>query len=79
LDRFSDGEWKGGFVPGNSAVETMPTLKENIVLLPYFLKRGILNGFRPCNLVACRFAQKERYLQFAGQARVRPEPAMGEK
>jgi hypothetical protein len=59
-------------------VEVVPTPEENIVLLPYFLKRGILNGFRPCNLAACRFAQKGGYLQYAGQVRVRPVPAMAE-
>jgi len=36
MDRFSDGDRTGGFLPGNSAVEAMPTPEENIVLLPYF-------------------------------------------
>jgi hypothetical protein len=35
----------GGNEPGNSAVEAVPTLEENILLLPYFWKIGILNGF----------------------------------
>jgi hypothetical protein len=45
LDQFSDGEDPVGYGPGNSAVETVPTPEKNIVLLPYFLKRSILNGF----------------------------------
>ena len=38
-NRFSDGENACGEVPGNSAVEVVPTPKENIVLMPYFLKK----------------------------------------
>jgi hypothetical protein len=45
LDRLYDGEVPGGLWPGNSAVEAVPTPEENIVLLPYFWKKGILNGF----------------------------------
>jgi len=65
-----DGENTGGKRAGNSAVEAVPTPEENSVLFPYFLKRDILNGFRPCNLAALYFPQKERYLQSAGQTRV---------
>jgi len=56
----------------------VPIPKENIVLLPYFLKRSILNGFRPCNLAALRFAQKRGDLLLARETRVRPVPAMTE-
>jgi hypothetical protein len=53
-------------------------MEENIVLMPYFWKMSILNGFRPCYLAARQIAQNFGYLQCAGQARDRPEPAMAE-
>jgi hypothetical protein len=37
----------------------VPTLKENIILMPYFKKKGILNGFRACDLAAWQIAQKK--------------------
>jgi hypothetical protein len=47
-------------------------------LSPYFLKKGILNGFRPCSLTAFRFAQKRAYHLVIGQTCPRPVPAMTE-
>jgi hypothetical protein len=68
----------GGSGPGNSAVEVMPTPEENLLLLPYFLKRGILNEFRLCNLTTFRFPQKPGDLQVVRKTRLRPVPDMTE-
>jgi hypothetical protein len=51
-------------------VETAPTPKENIILLSYFLKMRVLNGFRPCTLEACRFAQKPGDQQSVRETRI---------
>ena len=76
--RVSDGEVQGGSSLGNSAVEVVPTPKENIALLPYFWKMGILNRFRPCNLAALRFPQKGGCLPVVRITRVRPGHDMSE-
>ena len=59
-------------------MEGVPTPEENIVLLPYSWKRGIFNGFRPCNLAAFRFPQKPGDLLVVRKTRGQPEPAMTE-
>jgi hypothetical protein len=59
-------------------VEVVPTPKENIVLLPYFRKTGVLNGFRPCNLAACFFPQKNHGQKDVREIRARPVPDMAE-
>jgi hypothetical protein len=59
-------------------VEVVPTPEENSGLLPYFLKKGILNSFRPCSLAAGEKAQKKGYLLIVRKTRIRPEPAMTE-
>jgi len=56
----------------------VPTPKENIVLMPYFLKKGILNGFRPCDLAARQIAQKKGQSITRIGPRTRPVPAMAE-
>jgi hypothetical protein len=53
-------------MPGNSAVEAVPTPEENLFLLPYFFKKSVLNGFRPCNLASRQFPQKRDEPQFVG-------------
>jgi hypothetical protein len=59
-------------------VETVPTPKENILLLDYFWKRSILNALRPCSLAARHFAQKHPLLLAVRPGRVRPVPTMAE-
>jgi len=59
-------------------VETVPTPEENIVLLPYFLKMGNLNGFRPCNLAERENAQKKDNPFPNPETRARPALAMAE-
>lgn len=49
-----------------------------MVLFACFSKRSVLKDFRPCSLAARQIAQKTGYLQYAGQARARPGPAMAE-
>jgi hypothetical protein len=59
-------------------VEAVPTPEENPLLMAYFLKKGYLNEFRPCNLVAVQFPQKEDDLQVVRKTGGQPGAATTE-
>ena len=59
-------------------MEGVPIPEENMFLLPYFWKRDIFKGFRPCNLAALHFPQKPGDLLVIRKTRGQPEPAMAE-
>ena len=62
-DRFSDGEFPGRILLREVPVEVVPILSTIIVLIGLFLKRGILNRKKPCNLAGLYRSRKTGHPQ----------------